>query len=229
MKKNLILLHAELGIKEDLQPLKELLDDHFNVHTFTFSGHGNVAAQDEFRVEQFANELSEYIAKHNLTSPYVFGHGLGGYVALFHKANFEDSTIKKIFTYGTKFNWSPGVIAKELPLLDPQVVQEKFPHLAALFKKKHGDKWRWLLQSMAHLLQNLHKLDEITSDDLSEINVPVTLMLGDQDRVVSTEETQMAKKNLKLADIQIIAHSKHEMERANLKEISRIILNDIGD
>ena len=229
MKKNLILLHAELGIKEDLQPLKELLEEHLSVHTFTFSGHGNIPSQDEFRVEQFSNELSQFIEKNNIESPYVFGHGLGGYVALFNKANDEDSPIKKIFTYGTKFNWSPAVVAKELPLLDPEVVQEKFPHLAALFKKKHGDKWRWLLQSMAHLLQNLHKLDEITAEDLSDINVPVTLMLGDQDRVVSSEETQMAKKNLKLAEIQIIAHSKHELERANLKEISRIIMNDIGD
>ncbi|HLT21907.1 MAG TPA: alpha/beta hydrolase [Bacteriovoracaceae bacterium] len=229
MKKTLILLHAELGIKEDLDPLKDLLKDKLDVHTFTFSGHGNMPAADEFRVEQFARELDEYISSHKLDAPYVFGHGLGGYVALFHKANFEHSNIEKIFTYGTKFNWSDNSIAKELPLLNPDLVLEKFPQVMSLLKKKHGDKWRWVLQSMAHLLQNLEKLDELTSEDLGEINIPVTLMLGDQDRVISTEETQSAKSHLRWADIQIIAHSKHEIERANLKEISKLILNDLND
>lgn len=229
MKKSLILLHAELGIKEDLTPLKDLLGDHLDVHTFTFSGHGNMPAADEFRVEQFARELDDYIKKNEINAPYVFGHGLGGYVALFHKANFDDSKIQKIYTYGTRFNWSENSIAKELPLLNPDLVMEKFPQVMSLLKKKHGDKWRWVLQSMAHLLQNLEKLDELTNEDLSDINVPVTLMLGDQDRVTSTEETQSAKNYLKLCDIQIIAHSKHEIERANLKEISKVILNDLND
>lgn len=186
-------------------------------------------AADEFRVEQFARELDEYIKKNELSSTYVFGHGLGGYVALFHKANFDDSVVKKIYTYGTKFNWSESTVSKELQMLNPDLVLEKFPQLVTLLKKKHGDKWRWVLQSMAHLIQNLEKLDELTQEDLTEINVPVTLMLGDQDRVVSTEETQTAKNHLKLADIHIIAHSKHEIERANLKEISKIILNDLNN
>lgn len=229
MKKSLILLHAELGTKEDLDPLKDLLKDQLDVHTFTFSGHGNMPAADEFRVDQFAHELDQYIVKNNLEAPYVFGHGLGGYVALYHKANFDDSRIKKIYTYGTKFNWSESSVAKELPLLNPDLVMEKFPQVMALLKRKHGDKWRWVLQSMAHLLQNLEKQDEITNEDLSDINIPVTLMLGDQDRVISTEETQTAKNHLRLADIQIIAHSKHEIERANIKEISKLILNDLND
>lgn len=229
MKTSIILLHAELGIKEDLNPLKELLEETLDVHTLTFSGHGNMPAADEFRVEQFALELDQYIKDKKLKSPFIFGHGLGGYVALFYKSQFEKADVKKIYTYGTRFNWSENTIAKELPLLNPDLVQEKFPQLKALFKKKHGDKWRWVLQSMAHLIQNLSKLDELTAEDLSEINIPVTLMLGDQDRVVSSEETQMARGQLKLADIQIIAHSKHEIERANHKEISRLILNDLNN
>lgn len=229
MKTSIILLHGELGIKEDLNPIKELLEESLDVHTLTFSGHGNMPAADEFRIEQFARELDNYIKEKDLKSHFVFGIGMGGYVALFHKSQFENTSIKKIYTYGTRFNWSENTIAKELPLLNPDLVQEKFPQLKNLLKRKHGDKWRWVLQSMAHLIQNLEKLDELTAEDLTEINVPVTLMLGDQDRVVSSEETQMARNHLKLADIQIIAHSKNEIERANLKEISRLILNDLND
>ena len=51
------------------------------------------------------------------------------------------------------------------------------------------------------------------------MEIPVILMLGDQDRMVSTEETQLTKSWLSHGEVRTIAHSRHEMEKANLKEI----------
>lgn len=231
MQKNtqLIFLHSALGTCQDLTPLMDLFKDKgLSLHTFDFSGHGKTTAwPPEFRIDFFARELDGHIQKHKLTDVVCFGHSMGGYVALYHRANFENSPISRIFTYGTKFNWSPESVSKELPMLNPEHIQEKFPAFAETLQNKHGDRWKALLRSTAHMMQNLEKLDGLTREDILEVEIPVTLLLGDQDRMVTTEETQRMKGWLHHADVKTISHSKHEIERANLKEISQLVLEEL--
>jgi pimeloyl-ACP methyl ester carboxylesterase len=200
----------------------------YEPHAFSFSGHGiNSADPKEFRIDLFARDLDIFIKKNNLNAPVVFGHSMGGYVALYHKANFEDSPITKIFTYGTKFNWSEKSLSKELPLLNPDYLKEKYPSQVEILKAKHGDGWRQLLLSTAHMMQHLERIDGLSKEDLGSINIPVMLILGDQDRVVTTEETSNVNSFLKYGTIKTISHSKHELERSNLKEIAEMVIQNI--
>lgn len=192
--------------------------------TFDFSGHGHQSAwPSEFRIDLFARDLEKFIVTHSLANVPVFGYSMGGYVALYHMANFENSPFSHVLTYGTKFNWSPQAVTKELPLLDPDHLKEKYPHFADALFEKHGERWKQLLRSSAHLMQNLERLDGLTKEDLHEIEVPVTLILGDQDRMVTTEETNFTASHLHHVQVKTLAHSKHELERSNLKELAKII------
>lgn len=225
-KPAILFLHGALGSSSDLNPLMALLTEKgYRAHSFNFSGHGEASIwPGEFRVELFARELEKYLKDHNLDEVIVFGHSLGGYVALFHKAHFENSPLSMIFTYGTKFNWTEYSVARELPMMDPEHLQEKFPSYAEVLKKKHGlERWKPLLRSTAHLIQNLERLDGLTREDLSEVEIPVILMLGDQDRMVTTEETHLTRTWLSHGEVRIISHSKHDIDKSNLKEIAAIM------
>ena len=196
-----------------------------DVRSFNFSGHGiNAPAPHEFRIDLFARDLEAFLVNLN-KEVVIFGHGLGGYVALYHQANFESTLIKKIFTYGTKFNWSEKSVSKEIIMLSPEFILEKHPQVATMLKERHGEGWRHLMRSTAHLLQNLEKLDGLTKEDVSDIPIPVVLIIGDQDRVVTKEETALMNSWLRKCETKVISHSKHELERANLKEITETVLN----
>lgn len=222
---DILFLHGALGTAKDLIPLMELLQkEGHQTHAFDFSGHGKSSAwPEEFRIDYFARELDAYLKARKLDDVVIVGHSMGGYVALYHKAHFEDSPISKIFCYGTKFNWSEQAVAKELPMLDPSHLSENFPNFVQMLMDKHGERWKSLLRSTAHMMQNLEKLDGLTKEDLEEVQIPVYLLLGDQDRAVSTEETHAAKDHLPRAEIKTISHSKHDLERTNLKEIAQIV------
>lgn len=224
-KQTILFLHGALGTADDLTPLMiQLKERGFDTLSFTFSGHGSTATDPaEFRIDQFAQDLEKFLKRHQLNAPVVFGYSMGGYVALYHKAHFEDSPLKVIFTYGTKFNWSEKAVSKEIPMLDADHLKEKFPNFAENLKTKHGERWKQVLRSTAHMMQNLERLDGLTREDMSDIHIPVIFMLGDQDRMVTTEETQLTSSWLHHSQVKTISHSKHELEKSNLKEIAAVI------
>jgi pimeloyl-ACP methyl ester carboxylesterase len=222
---HLLFLHSALGVSQDLKPLMDYFSSSdLNLLSFEFSGHGKTAAwPEDFRIDTFAKELEAFFKAKNLQRVSIFGHSLGGYVALYHKVNYEDSPIDNIITYGTKFNWSKDSVAKEIQLLNPDHLSEKYPKEAQTLFEKHGERWKHLMRSTAHMLQHLEKLDGLTREDLMDVEIPVTLIVGDQDRMVTKEETNLAKSWLHHAEVRVISHSKHDLERSNLKEIASVI------
>ena len=228
-KKTILFLHGALGTSNDLVALMDLMGEkNYKTLSFDFSGHGQTAKwPEEFRIDLFARELEKYIQDHNLKDIVVFGYSMGGYVGLYHAANYPDSAIKQIVTYGTKFNWSEKAVGRELPMLDPDHLKEKFPTFAESLKEKHGERWKALLRSTAHMMQNLEKLDGLTREDLGDLDIDVTFVLGDQDRIVGSEETHLTASWLHRCQVKTLTHSKHELERSNLRELSDIIANAI--
>ena len=227
--KTIVFLHGALGTSNDLSILMGLMEEKgYKALTFDFSGHGQTSKwPDEFRIDLFARELENFTKNNKLKDIIIFGYSTGGYVGLYHAANFTDSPIRQIITYGTKFNWSEKAVNRELLMLDPDHLKEKFPALAGSLMTKHGERWKTLLRSTAHMMQNLEKLDGLTREDLSDVDIPVTFILGDQDRIVGSEETHLTASWLHHGHVKTLTHSKHELERSNLRELSDIMANAI--
>ena len=227
VKPTILFLPDILGTSQELNPLMDIIKEKgFETLTFNFAGHGKVGSMpNEFRIDFFARELEQFCKNHqNLI---VFGHGLGGYIALYHKANFEDSPLRYIFTYGTKFNWSEEAVLKEIPLLDPDYLRERSPLVIQNLMEKHGDNWKQLLKSTAHMFQNLERLDGLSKEDLNDIDIPVTLILGDQDHSVSNEEMQLTKGHIPHSKVRFIGHSQHDLDKTNLNELSKVLLEEL--
>jgi esterase/lipase len=213
----ILLLHGALATAQEMEPLKKLLPADTLSHTF--QGHDNRPIPEDFRIETFMEELDQYLLDHKLANVTVVGHSMGGYVALSHAALAENSPICRIVTYGTKFDWSEKALASMLATLHPENEA-----LMDYLKKKFQDKGLPLLLATTHMMAHLERLDGLLEADLQDVLIPVEIVLGEKDKVVTLEESQAMVEILPHGQLHILKESRHEMERADLAGLARIIL-----
>jgi pimeloyl-ACP methyl ester carboxylesterase len=210
---DIILLHGAIGAADQLQALAQALSTKgFNVHTLTFSGHGQQAFQNLFSIEQFAAELYLFIIEKNLDQPHLFGYSMGGYVALYLAAQ-KEQLIGKIATLATKFDWTPEGAQKEAAMLDPETLQQKVPQFAAVLQKRHGEnQWAELLVKTTEMMHALGAKPLLNEAMYTAIHHPVLLGIGDKDTMVSLEETRLVFKSLTNANLYVLPGTKHPIE-----------------
>ena len=209
---NLILLHGALGHSQIFEPLKEELSKYFTIYTPLFSGHGTSGLpQDGISIEKYTIELKEFIEKNNLHNVYIFGHSMGGYAALCYALEYPEK-LNSVMTLGTKFNWTEEQALKESTMLNPDIIAEKVPKYAALLEAQHGEKWKELLHSIAGLMVSLGKNPPL-KDKLSMINVPIQIMVGDKDNMVTLEESTEVYRSLPNARLAVLPDTKHPMDK----------------
>jgi pimeloyl-ACP methyl ester carboxylesterase len=221
---NLILLHGALGHSDVFKPFQEKLSKYFTIHTPLFSGHGTVEIpEDGITIEKYTKELKEYIEKENLKDVYIFGHSMGGYVALCYASQYP-STLHSVMTLGTKFDWTEEQALKESRMLNPDIIAEKIPKYAQLLENQHGPKWRRLLHAIAEMMISLGKNPSL-KDNLATILVPVQIMIGDQDNMVTIEESIKVYKSLPNARLAVLPDTKHPMDKVR----PHVLLNAMKD
>lgn len=209
---NLILLHGALGHSEIFTPYLNSLSTYFTVHTPLFSGHGHTdLPSDGISIEKYTQELTEYCIKNNLTDVYILGHSMGGYIALCYAMKHPEN-VNSIMTLGTKFEWNEEQALKESKMLNPEVILEKVPQYAQLLEKQHGSKWKQLLPAIADLMIDLGKNPPL-KDHFASINTPVQIMVGDNDSMVTLEESAHVYRNLPKAKLAVLPKTKHPMDK----------------
>lgn len=219
----IILLHGAIGAKDQLEPLaKELSANGYQTYSLNFSGHGQTPFQDNFSIQQFADELLEFVVKTHLIRPVVFGYSMGGYVALY-LASQKPGLFSEIITLGTKFEWSPEIAAKEIKMLDAKTISEKVPKFAEALQKRHGNDWQLLLQKTADMMIDLGNNNLLTPTTFSQIKNRVLIGLADADTMVSVTETDNAASKIIAAKRYTLQNTKHPIETVNVGELTKII------
>ena len=212
--KDIVILHGAIGAADQMQIIKDLFVDEYQLHTPSFYGHGDNSSNEPFRIERFSEQLGAYIEDHNLVKPLIIGYSMGGFVAL-HFAQKYASKITGIVTLATKFEWSPEIASKETKMLDPKVIQEKVPTFASALAKRHGeDNWVNVLNKTAEMMNHLGNNNPLIS--LEQISIPVLCCIGDRDNMVSFEETQQLFKSLPNASLCVIPNTPHPIEKVNM-------------
>lgn len=106
----LLLLHGALGDHTQFDALRALLGDA-QTQALDFEGHGGrPMAGRSFRLEHFAENVTEWLDAYTAEPVDVLGYSMGGYVALFVAAMMPDK-VRSVMTLGTKLVWSPEVAA----------------------------------------------------------------------------------------------------------------------
>lgn len=217
---SILLLHGALGAKEQFSELKGLLSESYDVHSFSFSGHGgrNLNAEP-FTIELFAQEIIDYITLNKLNGINIFGYSMGGYAALF-AAFKQPGLIGKIITLATKFTWSPEIAAREIKMLDAEKIKAKVPQYARELANRHGvDDWENVLLKTADMMTALGNKPLLSSCVLNEIKNEVLVSIGDSDKMVSLEETISAYRSLPNAKLLVLPGTPHPIEQADPERI----------
>lgn len=222
--KHLLLLHGAIGAKDQLQPLADLLKNDFTVHLFNFSGHGGKPfAQEPFSIEAFANELQDYLSMKGIEQTSVFGYSMGGYVALY-LAKQHPQFFSEIITLATKFCWDETVAAKEAAMLNADIILEKVPMFAEQLKQRHEpNDWKLVLNKTKAMLLQMGKENPLQLSDYTTIEQPALLLLGDNDKMVTRDETEVVQKALPNSSLQLLEQTAHPIEKANSTVLADII------
>ncbi|QBA20709.1 alpha/beta hydrolase [Chryseobacterium indologenes] len=221
---NLILLHGALGHSDIFKPYLNVLSSYFTVHTPLFSGHGDLELPEGgLNIKKYVEELSEYCKVNHLTDVSIFGHSMGGYVALCY-AMENPENVNSVITLGTKFDWTEEQALKESKMLNPDVILEKIPQYAQLLESQHGTKWKQLLPGIADLMIDLGKNPPL-ENNFATITTPVQIMVGDKDNMVTLEESSRVYRSLPNAKLAVLPDTKHPIDKVR----PDLLLNLIKD
>lgn len=221
MKPNLILLHGALGSNQQFEPLAKLLTPHFNLHSFSFDGHGNQAYSEDFSIDLFSKNLLHFIRQHQLQGAYCFGYSMGGYIALYLSKQ-QSGLLKSLVTLGTKFKWTPESAKLEAKGLNAKLIKEKVPHFAQTLDKRHqAFGWENVLQATAQMMLAMGNTPPLNENTLKQINLPCLLLVGDSDKMVSLQETELVSQQLTNSSMEILEQSPHPIEKVNLKALTQ--------
>jgi pimeloyl-ACP methyl ester carboxylesterase len=216
---HLLLLHGAIGSVAQLQALKDKLSEHFHVHAFEFSGHGQTAFATDFSIAQFADELHAYIKANQLHQPHVLGYSMGGYVALKLAAEHPQA-LGKIMTLATKFHWDPETAAREIKMLNPEKIEEKLPAFAQILEARHqAIGWKNVLAKTAEMMIAMGNDNPLQKPDYEKISNPVRISIGDRDQMVTLEETIHVFRQIQNASFQIFPETPHPIEKMDLNQL----------
>jgi pimeloyl-ACP methyl ester carboxylesterase len=221
---NLLLLHGALGAAATLEPLKQALADNYIVYTIDFAGHGgNELPAQDYSIELFAQNVVDFMQEQQLEQVHIFGYSMGGYVGLYLAQQYP-CRIKSVFTLATKFAWSEEAAAKEVKLLNPDKIKEKVPQFAAMLAQRHAPQpWEQVMRKTAAMMQQLGTQPALTPDALSQLQLPVQIAVGDQDTMVTLEETIAAYRNLPNGRLLVLPATKHSLETIPVSRLAQEI------
>lgn len=224
-KHPLLLLHGALGSKDQFVGLKESLIPELEVFDLNFSGHGGKSFSDSFSIDGFVTEIVEFLEAQKNQKVSIFGYSMGGYVAL-SLALKHPELVEKIFTLGTKLEWSPEIAAREIKMLNPEVIESKVPQFAAALQKRHApNDWRELMRRTARLMTGLGSGQAIPIQSFSGITQKVVIGWGSLDNMVSQEESAAVADILPNGTLKIFDGFKHPIEQADTKILAGSILD----
>lgn len=216
----LLLLHGAIGAKEQFNALTSKIDNAFIVHTLNFSGHGGAAADGEFSISRFADDVLDYLDRNNIGAIDIFGYSMGGYVALYLARNNPGRT-GKIFTLATKLDWTPETAVREAKMLDAEKIGQKIPAFAKQLELRHAPAdWKTVLEKTAAMMLKMGKSNPLRHEDYDAISNEVLIAVGDNDAMVGLEETIAAYRAIRGAALLVIPATAHPIEKIDTDRLS---------
>jgi pimeloyl-ACP methyl ester carboxylesterase len=169
---------------------------------------------EELSIQKLAVQVQDAIEA-EATSVHIFGYSMGGYVAL-KLAAAHPQLVSSIVTYGTKFDWSPEAVAREVPRLKLEFLQAKAPAYLEALSLKHQTPAGRLLDATAQLMQLIGERDTLTASELASLNPPVLLLRGSLDKLVTAAETAAMAEQMPRAVFEELGGQPHQLEQVDL-------------
>ena len=220
----LVFLHGALGAASQLDPLVKGIDRQQKAN-LNFPGHAGISLPSG---DMTVDNLTEWLAEQITETSDIFGYSMGGYVAL-KLALTHPHKVNRIFTLGTKLDWNPEGLKKELKMLNPQVIKEKVPKFAAALEARHAPlDWEKVLEQTAGLMTDLAHGTALTKSDFERIAHRVCICRGAVDEMVTLEESQQVADWLSNGYFLELADTRHPIEKVDVGQLTQEVHEFFG-
>jgi pimeloyl-ACP methyl ester carboxylesterase len=223
--KNLLLLHGAIGSEKQFDSLKSEFANDYNVFTFNFPGHGGIEIPpDGFSIDMFAKSVIDFLNANMLEKVSIFGYSMGGYVGMYLAKNFPER-VEKLITLATKFHWDEATSNNEIRMLDPEKIETKIPAFASELERRHQPvDWKEVLRATGRFLVAIGKSNPLKLDDYSGITIPILILIGDRDKMVTLEETVNIFKLLPNPQFGVLPNTPHPIEQVDVNIIYMVVM-----
>lgn len=213
-----LLLHGALGSADQVVDLANNLGDSFELYRYNFPGHGGLPIPEEgLDMGTMRSALVAYLEQNFQQPVWVFGYSMGGYLAM-SVAAIRPELIRGLITLGTKWDWSPEIATQEVKMLDTAIMAEKVPTLVELLKVRHSPtNWQEVVEATAKMLKQLGAHPLFNAADLECINMPIFILRGSADRMVSEDESKKVASLVRNGQYAELTDQKHPFEQVNLE------------
>lgn len=216
--KQLLFLHGALGCAKHWQSICEQLRTEFDVFCPDFPGHGRKPSGPyENTLTGLSNFVQHYASENGLRNYTLIGYSLGGYVAL-NLALRQSSGLDKVITLATKMQWDPAIAETEILKLNVENLQG----IADKLSSEHGSNWSELIPQTHEIFRSIGSAP-LTLQQMSEIRIPVSMLRGERDKLVSAGETEHFAAAIPEGRFLSIPAQGHLLERMDTAELLQAI------
>ncbi|RSK43567.1 alpha/beta fold hydrolase [Hymenobacter perfusus] len=215
MKHTILLLHGALGSEAQLKFLKRELPPFYDIHSFSFAGHGGRPLAAGLSMKELAQEVRQFLLDQNLPPVHVFGYSMGGYAALTAAVAWPE-LFSSITTLGTKFDWTPATAAQATRFLDADGMREKVPQFASQLEQLHAPTpLPELLTATTTLLRGLGDAPLLNAHNLAELEIPVQVLVGELDKTAGVDASRSYADHMPRATFEIVMNTPHPLDKIN--------------
>lgn len=240
----LVLIHGFGGNKDTWNRVVSQWDDTYHIITIDLPGHGESISKKAlgYTITDQAERLNLFLEAKKIKPFYLFGHSMGGAVALRYAANHKNNlkALILIDSMGMEQTKSDGVILVEKsdknPLYDVCTEERmqtllnysmhKPPYIPDIIKDG-------LLQDKCErkelekiLYEDMYK-DVNLSDVAKSIDIPTLILWGKHDRMVHVDDATLFHRTIKESQLVILKETGHvpilENPEKTADEISKFI------
>ena len=117
-----------------------------------------------------------------------------------------------------------------MKMLNPTVIEEKFPKFAAQLKERHSpEDWKKVLHKTAEMMLALGNGDANKPADFNNVSCPVLITVGSADNMVSIEESQRIAQAIPKSTFEVFEGFKHPIEQVDVVVLAERISAFLND
>ena len=203
----------------------EALKDNFRVIAYDIRGHGESdTGNDPFSIDLFVDDLIRFMNALKIQKASLCGLSLGGYIALKAIEDYPERFEALVLSDTTCKTDSPKAKAIRLKSIENIIKNGVYKYadrsLENLFAPESLSTKPQEILSVKEMIMNTSELSlcstllalsarEETSSGLSEINVPVLILVGENDGITPPAAARFMQKKIKNSSLEVIEGAGH--------------------
>lgn len=232
MNSPIIILHGwGLSGNKYLETQKILEKERYKVYVPDLPGFGYVEMINNSMVlGDYVSYLKKFLEKENLEKVILVGHSFGGRVSVKFAAKYPEMVEKIILTGAPllrpKLGIKKYIVSKIVVAFG--FMKKYFPLSVALLLRKFiykfiGEYDYLKADKMKQTFVNI--INEDLANIIRKITIPVLLIWGENDKLVSIEIAKKVQKMIKNSKLTIVENQGHALPYKNSKIFSNLIIN----